>query len=292
MRLFKRPDQPPPLAPTDPAWTGDPPRRVPRRVAIAVVVACIAVIGMWLLGTPSGIDGKLHAIGYAICHQIIERTFLIGGNPMPLCARCTGIYLGVMTSFLLFQVSGRGRAAKLPRGWVTFFFSVFVVLMGIDGINSYLHLFPGAPGIYEPHNTLRVVTGILCGFAIFNGIYPVFNAVVWVDPREDLTGIANLRELAGSVVLLGFVVLLVLGGGPLFQTILAFASVCGVVLMLTMIGTVIFVTVLRLENSFGDVRALAVPIAAGLLITFIEIGGVDAIRLFLTGTWAGLKIPG
>jgi uncharacterized membrane protein len=270
----------------------DPPRRVSRRVAVGIAAACIAVIGLWFLGTPSGINGKLSAIGYAICHQIEERSFLINGNPMPLCARCTGIYLGVVTAFLLFQISGRGKAAKLPRGWVAFFLSVFVVLMGIDGANSYLHLFPGAPGIYEPHNTLRVITGILCGFAIFNGIYPVFNAVVWADPRDDQFALANLRELAGCLAILAFLVLLVLSDGPLFRTLLAFASIFGVVLMLTMIGSVIFVTLLKLENTFSTLRSLAVPIMAGLLITFIEIGGIDALRLFLTGTWAGLKMPG
>jgi uncharacterized membrane protein len=202
-------------------------RRVPRRVAIGVVVAAAVVMILWLLGTPAGVSGKMLAVGFAICHQIVERSFLIDGSPMPLCARCTGIYLGVITGFILAHIGGRGRAARLPRGWVAFFYSLSVIVMGIDGVNSYLHLFPGGVGVYEPHNILRVVTGIFAGFGVFNAVYPVFNAVIWQEAQEDTPTIRNLRELLGAYAILIGVVLLVLSERPLFLTILAFASVAG-----------------------------------------------------------------
>lgn len=291
-RLFKRP--PFPTATNhhthDPRL--DPPRHLSRRVTIGVIVAFVTVLTLWLLGTPSGLSGKLTAVGYAICHQIIARSFLIGGDPMPLCARCTGIYLGVTTGWLLMQIAGRSRAAHMPGRGVAAVLSLAVVAMGIDGINSYLHLFPGGVGVYEPHNTLRVVTGIFAGFAIFSVIYPVFNAVIWAEPDDDQRPIDNLKELLGCFVILGFVVLLVLSDRPIFLTVLAVASVIGVVLMLTMIGTVLFVMAFKLENSFHTVGALAIPILAGLTLTFIEIGGIDALRLFVTGTWAGLPLGG
>ena len=267
-------------------------RRMPRRVAIGVVVAALVVLILWLIGTPSGVSGKLLAIGYAICHQIVERSFLIDGSPMPLCARCTGIYLGVMTGYLLAHIAGRGRAAQLPRRWVAFCFALSVVVMGIDGVNSYIHLFPGGAGVYPPHNILRVVTGIFAGFGVFNAVYPVFNAVIWQEAQEHTPTIRNLRELLGAYAVLIGVVLLVLSERPLFLTILAFASVAGVVLMLVMIGTVLFVTVFRLEGTFTNVRSLALPLLAGLVIAFNEIGGIEAIRLFLTGTRSGLQIGG
>jgi uncharacterized membrane protein len=270
----------------------NPVRRVPRRVAIGVVVAAIAVLTLWLLGTPSGVGGKMLAIGYAICHQILQRSFLIDGSPMPLCARCTGIYLGVTIGFLLAHIAGRGRAAALPRGWVAFFYGLSVLIMGIDGVNSYIHLFPGGTGAYQPHNVLRVVTGIFAGFGVFNSVYPVFNAVVWQEAQEGTPTIRNLRELIGAYAILIVTVLLVLSDRPLFLTILAFMSVVGVVLMLVMIGTVLFVTVFRLEGTFTNVRSLAIPLLAGVTITFIEIGGINAIRLFLTGTWGGLPLGG
>ena len=38
--------------------------------------------------------GVLFPIGHYICHQRPERSFFIGGQQLPVCARCTGLYLG------------------------------------------------------------------------------------------------------------------------------------------------------------------------------------------------------
>ncbi|KAB2863423.1 MAG: DUF2085 domain-containing protein, partial [Anaerolineae bacterium] len=55
----------------------------------------IVIIGAWLLATPAGVLGKADAVGYAICHRITVRSFEAFDRQLPLCARCTGIYLGV-----------------------------------------------------------------------------------------------------------------------------------------------------------------------------------------------------
>lgn len=34
-----------------------------------------------------------------ICHQRPERSFFIGGSQLPVCARCTGLYLGAALAF-------------------------------------------------------------------------------------------------------------------------------------------------------------------------------------------------
>ena len=38
--------------------------------------------------------GVLFPLGHFICHQRPERSFFIGGQQLPVCARCTGLYLG------------------------------------------------------------------------------------------------------------------------------------------------------------------------------------------------------
>ena len=58
----------------------------------------------WLLTTPPGILGKADAVGYAVCHRIDLRSFHIQGRQMPLCARCTGMYLGAMLGLLYLAV--------------------------------------------------------------------------------------------------------------------------------------------------------------------------------------------
>jgi uncharacterized membrane protein len=267
------------------------PRRLSRRLSILVVVAAAIVLLAWAIGTPPGLLGKLDAVGYAICHRIALRSFQVDGEPLPLCARCTGIYLGVMTSFLITIASGRTRASSLPPRRVLAFLGLFVVILGIDGVNSYVHLFPGGTGIYEPHNWLRLVTGTYCGIAMFNVVFPVFNGTVWRQPDAALA-VNGLRELAGVSVVAALAILLVLSEQPLFLWSAGLLSTIGVVMMLAMIGTVLFVSVFRLDRSASGWRDLAIPLLAGLTIAFIQIGGIDIVRYALTGTWAGFTLGG
>jgi hypothetical protein len=193
------------------------------------------------------------------------------------------------TGWLLMHSLGRGKAAGFPHGITLFLLSLFVLLMGVDGANSYLHLFPGVTGVYSPHNTLRVVTGIYAGFAVFNGLFPLFNRVIWKTPQETRS-IQSWQECLAMCAVLACVVLLVLSERPLFLAILAVGSVFGVVLALTMIGTAIFMTFCRIENTMISYRGLIIPVLGGVIITFIELGGVAILRYALTGTWAGLGL--
>ena len=34
----------------------------------------------------------IYAAGHFVCHQIPDRCFHVDGRPMPVCARCTGLY--------------------------------------------------------------------------------------------------------------------------------------------------------------------------------------------------------
>ena len=52
----------------------------------------------WLFNTPLGLLGKADAIGYAVCHRIDLRSFHLGDRTLPLCARCTGMFLGTLVS--------------------------------------------------------------------------------------------------------------------------------------------------------------------------------------------------
>jgi uncharacterized membrane protein len=45
-------------------------------------------------GTPPAIVAVYHACG-RICHQRTERSFALAGAPLPVCARCFGLYMSV-----------------------------------------------------------------------------------------------------------------------------------------------------------------------------------------------------
>ena len=266
-------------------------RPVPRWMALTVGLAAAAVLFAWMMGTPSGVDGKLDAVAYAICHRIDARSFLVNGMPMPLCARCTGIYLGVMTCFLIAFASGRTRVSRLPSLGVSIVLVLFVGIMGFDGVNSYIHLFPGSTGLYEPHNWLRLVTGMFCGVAMFSFTFPIFNGIMWRNPDRS-RGVNNLRELAGICLVAGCVILLVLTERPVFLWVFGLLSTLGVVLMLTMIGTVTFLSVTHLDRNAFMWRHMAIPLLAGLTLAFIELGAMDILRYALTGTWNGFPLGG
>jgi uncharacterized membrane protein len=54
-----------------------------------------------------------YRVGSVVCHQDPERSFTFGGIPIPVCARCTGLYAGAVLGALaaLHAVGRRRRPA-------------------------------------------------------------------------------------------------------------------------------------------------------------------------------------
>jgi uncharacterized membrane protein len=50
-----------------------------------------------------------------ICHQRPERSFHLGSVQMPVCARCTGLYVGAALALPLATVIGSGLAGDRAR---------------------------------------------------------------------------------------------------------------------------------------------------------------------------------
>ncbi len=50
--------------------------------------------------------------GHRLCHQRPERSFVLHGTPLPVCARCLGLYVGApLGAFLILLGAGR------PGSW-------------------------------------------------------------------------------------------------------------------------------------------------------------------------------
>lgn len=266
---------------------GSAPARPYRRVTVALILAVAALIlALWVWGTPPGIYGKAEAIGYAICHRIADRSFLVDGRPLPLCVRCMGIYLGVLTGLGLLVAGRRSHASLLPPKSVLAMMAAFVLLLAADGLNSYLHLFPGYEGPYEPRNWLRLVSGSLTGLAMINLILPVFNAVVWARPQPE-RALRSWQEMGGLILVVLLLDALVMTQNPTVLLVLGLLTATGPVIVLTMVWTILFLSFTRRENCARSWRDLVIPLIAGVAITFLMIGGIDAVRFLLTGTWDG-----
>jgi uncharacterized membrane protein len=260
----------------------------PRRMTALVFGGTFAVLFLWLAGTPAGPMGKAVAVGYAICHRIAERSFLIDLDPMPLCARCTGIYLGVLLGVLLASARGRLRAVGLPPWPVLLVLAGFASIMAVDGLNSYIQLFPNTPELYAPRNTLRLFTGLGFGLALIHVLLPLFNRTVWATPTQNRI-LGGLPDLLLVVVLAVVVGLLVLAERPLLAWVLGMASALGVVLTLALVGCGFFMAVNRLAPA-PSWRGLALPLLAGLGLAVGQLGLIALARFAFTGTWDGFVL--
>ena len=247
------------------------------------------VVGSWLLLTPSGLLGKADAVGYAVCHRIDARSFHLGERQLPLCARCSGTYLGVVAAVGGLLVLGRGKSGAFPAWPYLSLFGLFGLLWAVDGVNSYLHLFPGAPGLYEPSNVLRLITGSLMGLSLGVLVYTGFNQAVWRDWRQE----ASIRRPLDMLWLLtaaGLMVILVLWENVVVLYPLAVISAASVVGLLTAVYSVIAVMVLRRENQASGWRDVRVPLLIGLTMAVLQIALIDAARLAVTNTWGGFPL--
>ena len=262
-----------------------------------VVLAAVLVFAGWLLNTPPGLLGKLDAIAYAVCHRIAERSFHIGSIQLPLCARCTGMYLGAVTG-LVFQSIRGWKRSKAPRWGIIAVLVVFVVAFGIDGVNSYLYLLkqirpgilPQIPNIYIPNNTLRLLTGSGMGLVIAAMLFPAFNQSIWSDYDDTRAGLPGWKAfglLLGIQIILD---LLVLTQSPIILYPVALISVLGVLLLLTMVYTIVWVMITGQENKYKNIQRLWLPLLAGFTITMIQTFGIDMLRFWLTGTWGGFPL--
>jgi uncharacterized membrane protein len=265
------------------------PRLATSRLAAGLLGPAALVVAAWLLLTPSGLLGKADAIGYAVCHRIDLRSFHLGTRALPLCARCSGMYLGAVGAVGGLLALGRRRAGGFPRGFLLGLFGLFAVAWAADGLNSYLALIPGAPHVYEPSNVLRLVTGSLMGLSLGTLVFAGFSQNAWRDWSPE-PAVRSGRHLAALLLVAGAAVLLVLSDNPLVLYPLALISALGVVLVLTMVYTVVTLLVLRRENRAERWSDLALPVGIGLALAFVQIGLLDLIRYTLTGTWAGFSL--
>lgn len=253
--------------------------RWPRLTVALVAVAALFVLFAIGVSPVAPLD-KADLVGYAICHRIPERSFAIGGRQLPLCARCTGTFLGALVG-LCAALLRRRRASHLPPVPVLACLVSFIALWGFDGLNSYLTLFPGAPHLYEPRNWLRLTTGLLNGLALITLVLPIWNFTLWrVVSAEPV--VKNLGELAAMLPTVAALVAIIRAEVGFLLYPLAIFSSLGVVLMLTLINSMIAAVVLGRESYARRWSQLLGPLTIGAALAVGQIAGMVLLRDYLT----------
>jgi uncharacterized membrane protein len=99
-----------------------------------------------------------------ICHQIPERSFIIQGSVIPLCARCCGIYIGYSFSFLLIIFIIKISSHNISRSLTLV--ALFLLIIG-EIYFEKLHLI-------ILMNAGRFVIGVIIGVCMSLLVLPVY----------------------------------------------------------------------------------------------------------------------
>jgi len=257
-----------------------------------VPIAALFALSVWIYIAPPGLMGKLDGIGYAVCHRLDSHSLHIGSVQMPLCARCSGEFNAAAVA-LIFQGVLSGRRSRLPRRGILAVLVLFFLAFALDGSNSYLALlkntysgaFSGIPNLYVTNNTTRVFTGSGMGIAMGAVLFPMYNQSIWRVPADQPA--LDWRKFG---ILVGVVLLLDIGmltESPWILYPVAILSTLGVLALLTMVFSIVWVMVMRQENFFEHGRQLWLPAVAGLTLALLLIVSIDLFRFNLTHTWTG-----
>ena len=239
---------------------------------------------VWLFLTPDRLFGKASAIGYAVCHQIPERTFYVNGRPLPLCARCSGMFLGAVLG-VVYQ-AGQGRKGKMPPLAVLILLGVLALAWALDGVNSFAMLVPAIPSLYATQNWTRLITGTGMGLGLSAILLPSFIQTVFKD-WEDVSSLGNWKQVLGLLLIAAVMDVLTLLEIPWVLLPLGFISAAGVLVLLTIVYSMVLVMIFRKENTYTRLGQMVNALVGGYMVALIQIGAIDLLRYTWTGTWSG-----
>ena len=142
-----------------------------------IVRVLVAAAGLWLAaillapleiaarpGIRSLAAAGVYAAGAHVCHQRPDRCFRIDGRPMPVCARCTGLYAGAaiagpLALLLAFKLSGRPAPPK-PNGGG----GRARLMVALAALPTAITWGTEIAGLAHPSNVVRAIAGLPLGF--------------------------------------------------------------------------------------------------------------------------------
>ena len=125
------------------------------------------------------------SFGFCSCHQICARSFIISGNQLPFCARCTGIHLGFIFASVYNLFTGKWKSGGRPDQWAMAILVLTSQTMVLDGFTSYA-------GLRDTDNLTRVITGLSMGAAVAI-LLPWLTKVV---DRTEVNGSYSWKEVS------------------------------------------------------------------------------------------------
>jgi len=229
----------------------------------------IAALASWL-------QNVMLALGYGVCHQLPERSFIEGGLQQPVCARCSGIYVGAIIGLaLLFWLYRRGRAGQAR--------SASESAEGSAQASAEARLQTdaqaGASGPAPSSETGKLHFGVHWTYWVFLALalvamgYDGFSSYLGFRPTTDLIRLVTGLAVGGGLAPLLFVLLgETLLRSPAQKTVLARPRDWALYLAALVAGGAI-------EYPLGQFLGPVVP----LLVTFCLVATYTAVALVLVG---------
>ena len=139
--------------------------------AIAAVGWALALpLATWTAGS-SGLFSLAYAaavaiygIGAGVCHHRHDRSFYLWATQMPVCARCTGIYLGGALAAIASSVTGRRRRGTRP--FISWSSARWRVAFAVAALPTLATLVAEWTGSAAPPNTVRAIAGLPIGAVV------------------------------------------------------------------------------------------------------------------------------
>ncbi|MCX7708560.1 MAG: DUF2085 domain-containing protein [Clostridia bacterium] len=193
-------------------------------------------------------------IGSVVCHQLPERTLLVGGAPLPFCARDTGIYLGFFLGWMYLGIKNKHKADAPPGLGLTAVLCLLMLPMLIDGGTSYL-------GLRNTTNEIRLFTGTFFGMSLPYVLIPAANFKIYA--RNENRVIDHLSDLVLPLAS-ALVICLVILKTQLLPWILV-AGICTGSFVFCVYRIVYTVTVRVVHGRLKKIRIMAAGITILIL---------------------------
>lgn len=247
---------------------------------IIVVLCALTITYFWIGFHPGGCERKAFAIGSSVCHQIPSHSFIKNGVQFPLCARCSGLYLGSAAGLIYFFSLGK-RAGIPNRKYLILLGLLFLIWAG-DGVNSLASEFLGRTFIYPTTNLIRLITGFGMGLVMSTALTTLFNTTVWkITEKEPV--LHSPWQITGYGIVSLFLGFALTQGSFLVFRILSYVGILTVLIIITSLYTIFWILLLRRENTISTFSSLIVFLITGFATAMGQVFLLNVVRSSIVG---------